>query len=136
MESNTFNFYLPWRKTISLVFIVLWSQVFWFISELTALLMIGVLVNIALPLIGVWYISVTSITNKGISLYRVNKLVWSDIVDAQMYKVFGLPYVRIKRQKGMSWAFPLYFVGKKSVKEALINYAPKNNSLYKTTSAL
>jgi len=103
METNILKFNLPRRVTFSLIIIIGWAQTLWFIYELTPLIITGILINIALPLFIVWGTSM-SISNKGIALYYFNKLAWPDIIEAHEYKVAGLPYVRIKRKKGMSWA--------------------------------
>ncbi len=84
-----------------------------------------------MPILGVWLISVMSITPNGIKLYRVNKLVWTDIAEAKLAKFIGLPYIHIKRNKGMEWWLPLYFKGNLTVIDALINNAPKENPIYK-----
>jgi len=87
-----------------------------------------------MPILTIWQVSVMSINSKGIKLYRVNKLVWSDITEAKLTSFVGLPYILIKRKKGMKWWLPLYFKGNLTVKDALINNAPKENPIYEAAT--
>ena len=137
MNTNIYNFHLPWRKTITMVVLFICAILVWksyrFFNIYIAII---IFLNIFAPLLGVWFISTIRISNEGIVLYRVNKLVWSDIVETYKYNFFGLPYIRIKRKKGMHWWLPLYFIGENTIKEALLKYVPQNNSLHETASVL
>ena len=82
------------------------------------------------PILGIWLISVMTITSNGINLYRINNLVWSDVAEAKVTKFIGLPYIHIKRNKGMEWWLPLYFKGNLTVEDALINNVPKENPIH------
>jgi hypothetical protein len=106
------------------------------VGEITTLMAFLILLNIAIPLIGVWVISVVSISSTGITLYHINKLKWSEVVEAKKYKIFGIDHIRIKRRKGMPYSLPLYFIGKTTLVEALLNYAPKDNSLYQLANEI
>ena len=111
MNIKPAEFYLLQRIMWSVLFACLWLPVLFLVNEITAGILIMTFINAALPLVGIWYISVMPISNKGIILYRVNKLVWSDITEASFFSVFGLKHIRLKRKKGMGWSLPLYFVG-------------------------
>jgi len=83
-----------------------------------------------MPIIGLWYIAVLTISNKGITLKRFNKLIWSDITEAKKSKFLGFNTIYIKRKKGIPWHLPLYFVGNNTIRGALLENTPKNNPLY------
>lgn len=88
------------------------------------------LFNLSLPLFIFWYYGVLSVSSTGISLYRVNNLIWTDVDEAIKIKVFGLPYICIKRKKGMNWYVPLYFKGQIPLSEMLLKTVPTDNPLY------
>ena len=71
-----------------------------------------------------------SISNEGITLYRINKLVWSDISTAYKTKSLGFNSIYIKRNKGIPWSIPLYLEGNTSIKDALLEKVPQDNILY------
>ena len=143
MEDSQIIFHLPWRIRISIFYIILWLPLIsilpselWASDEFKIYIVAFIFISILVPILGVWYLSIMKISSKGISLYHVNNLVWSDVVDANTTKSFGIKTIHIKRKKGMSWSLPLYFVGNNTIKEALLQYAPKDNALYNVASEL
>ncbi len=131
MSETKYNFHFPWRIHVAIIVSLLWLPVLFSNKVITIELFLFLFVVISIPILGVWLISVMTITSHGIKLYRVNNLVWSDIIEAKPTKFIGLPYIHIKRNKGMEWWLPLYFKGNLTVKNALINNAPKENPIYK-----
>jgi hypothetical protein len=65
----------------------------------------------------------------GIKLYGLWWLPWSAISDVRYWKLFGLPYFRVRRHRGFSWWIPLYFVGNCELGQAIIHAAPPGNPL-------
>ena len=74
-------------------------------------------------------LSVVSITEEGIVLYRVNRLQWSQVKAARRVSLLGLPYLLISRSSGFRWWLPLYFSGSRSIEVALAERAPSGNPL-------
>lgn len=142
MKPRTFTFHIPWRKSQSVFFIALWSQFFFitpfeYITSIdNAISVLFIVISMAIPIIGVWYISTISISNEGIVLYRINKLVWADIVESRKSKFLWFNTIYIKRKKGMPWSLPLYFLGENTIKEALLINVPQDNVLYKVANEL
>ncbi len=82
MNTNISNFHLPWRKTITIVVLLVCALLIWkSYSFFNVYIAFIIFLNVFAPLLGVWFISTIRISNEGIVLYRVNKLVWSDIVE-------------------------------------------------------
>ena len=134
MNGTQYKFHFPWRIHVAIVISLLWLPVIFSNYAITIELFLFLLVVIAIPILSVWQVSVMTINSKGIKLYRVNKLVWSDITDAKQTSFVGLPYILIKRKKGMKWWLPLYFKGNLTVINALINNAPKENPIYEAAT--
>jgi hypothetical protein len=70
-----------------------------------------------------------SIGPEGIAIYRINRMRWNDAVSARPRRVLGLRYVHVQRSRGMSWWVPLYFIGGRDLREALVDYAPESNPI-------
>jgi hypothetical protein len=143
MESNSTIFHLPFRKSLSAFLIAIWLPIFLVVPDdyLFSINFMGpvlviVIVNILISLIGVWYISKLVISDEGMILYKVNKVAWDDVINACSTKFLGIKSIKIKRRKGLTWYLPLYMVGETTIKEALINHAPQNNTLYKVANEL
>ena len=134
MNGTQYKFHFPWRIHAAIAISLLWLPVIFSGNVLTIEILLFVSVVIAMPILTIWKVSVMSINSKGINLYRVNKLVWSDITEAKLTSFVGLPYILIKRKKGMKWWLPLYFKGNLTVKDALINSAPKENPIYEAAT--
>jgi len=146
------TFHVPWRKSISIFFAVLFTAPILMLfnaSEIQNIppelveatktpitVYISVLFLFIMPQVGIWYLSTMSISNEGIVLYRVNKLTWSDILEAHQTKRLGIKSIYIKRKKGIPWSLPLYFVGQLSIKEAILKHVPNENVLYKVAQEL
>ena len=62
-------------------------------------------------------------------LYLVNRLKWDEIISARQTKFFWLPYILIKRKKGLQWWLPLYFKGGRSIKSAILEKSPQDNPI-------
>ncbi|MCL1063505.1 hypothetical protein MK852_15440 [Shewanella benthica] len=130
MSGKSVKFYLPRRFLWSALFLCVVLLQLFLTYEITAGVLAMIFINAAVPLIGIWYISVMSISNDGIILYRVNKLVWPEITEAESFSIFGLKYIRLKRIKGMNWFLPLYFIGEDKVAGSLVRYVPEGNPLF------
>jgi hypothetical protein len=76
-----------------------------------------------------FWIGKLSISPAGIVLYRINRLTWGDAVRARLRTFAGLPYLYVERHRGMSWWIPLYFVGRRDVRQALAEGAPDGNPI-------
>ena len=109
MSDSKHKFHFPWRMHASILISLLWVYVLFPINNIPKDSYLFILVIISMPILSIWLISVMTITSNGINLYRVNNLVWADIVEAKASKFIGLPYIHIKRNKGMEWWLPLYF---------------------------
>lgn len=70
-----------------------------------------------------------SVSERGLVLYRVNRLSWPDITEAKSRSVFGLPYIHISRASGVAWSVPLYLRSPHAFYSAIISLAPPNNPL-------
>jgi len=128
--NETKYFYMQWRKTLSFLFIALFTAIFYFaVSRLMLMHIILSIFNLVIAVGGIWFLSTVSITKDGLILYRVNKLKWQEIISARKTSFLGLPYVLLKRQKGFAWWLPLYFEGNGNIKEAIVNLAPDGNPL-------
>ena len=145
MNENTI-FYFPWKKSLSFFIAALTLVPFVLIlslpedlqvgTEIQSIAYIAAIFSIIAPQIGIWFFGDMSISDEGIVLYKVNKLTWQEIVAARKSKSFGISSIYIKRKKGLPWSLPLYMVGEKSIKEALLLHVPKNNILYKAANEL
>jgi hypothetical protein len=58
---------------------------------------------------------------------RRNRLAWDDATDARMRRILGTPYLQVTRKRGMSFWIPLYFVGRRPLREALVELVPLGN---------
>jgi hypothetical protein len=65
----------------------------------------------------------------GIVMYRLNRMMWSEVQSARFRRVVGLPYLHVRRQHGMAWWLPLYFRGARDLRCALIERAPEGNPI-------
>jgi len=136
MRNSEATFHLPWRRRITILIIVMWLPIIFTFNELLSALALIMLINISLPIIGIWYVFTVTVNSSGIVLNKVNKLLWSDVISARKVKVLGLNHIRIKRKQGMPWLLPLFFIGENKIEIALLNNAPVNNPLYKVASEL
>ena len=127
MSGTKYKFHFPWRIHFATFISLLWLTVFFSSKNTTIELFLFLLMVSSFPILGIWLISVMTITSNGINLYRINNLVWSDVAEAKVTKFIGLPYIHIKRNKGMEWWLPLYFKGNLTVEDALIKKQPKQN---------
>jgi len=134
VSDGKMTFYVPHRLALSIIFSAMWVPLLFLYQEITMVLIMMVLVNIGLIILGINFVSRISISSTGIELYLVNKLKWSEVADAKAYSIFGLKYLRIKRQKGWPWSLPLYFVGSSSVTNAIKTYAPVNNPIHQVVT--
>jgi hypothetical protein len=150
--NNKSNFYVPWRKSFSVFFAILFSAPIIMLLSLPEIQDLPIeikdtvkiphtvyllyLIALIIPQISIWYLSTMTISDEGIVLYRVNKLSWSDIVEARKSKSFGFNSIHIKRIKGLSWSLPLYMKGNETIKEALLKHVPESNILYTVANDL
>ncbi len=143
MNSNSEIFHLPFRKSLSVFLIAIWTPIFFVVPDgylfsinVMVPILVIVIINILISLVGVWHISKLVISDDGMILYKINKVAWDDVLDAYVTKFLGIKSIKIKRRKGLTWYLPLYMVGKTTIGESIINYAPKNNVLYKVANEL
>ncbi len=90
---------------------------------------VGWLLQIGLVVVVVRVGGVVAIDDEGLVLARIWRLPWSRVVDARRVSVLGLPYLRVKRRKGLRWSVPLYYLGARSIEEALAARAPESSPL-------
>jgi len=127
---DTKYFYMQWRKTLSFLFIALFTTVFYFaLSRHMLMHVVLSIFNLVAAVGGIWFFSAISITKDGLVLYRVNRLKWQDIISARKTSFLGLPYILLKRQKGFAWWLPLYYEGNGNIQDAIISFAPNGNPL-------
>lgn len=74
-------------------------------------------------------VSVVSVGDDGLVLYRLWRLPWSQVAGARRISFFGLPYLLVARRKGFGWWVPLYFRGARPIEAALAARAPTGNPL-------
>jgi hypothetical protein len=121
---SSYKYHLPHRVVLSAVFVGLWLTGFWAFGSFTLTAFLAVALTIAGVLAFIWIHSVITIDRVGVTLYRVNKLIWSDISSTKCVNFLGLPYLRISRKKGIPFWLPLYFEGPKPIDEVLLAYTP------------
>ena len=92
-------------------------------------LLLSLAVQFVLALVMLLFMSIVTVSDDGIVLYRVNRLPWTQVVAARRVSVFGLPYLLITRHRGYRWWLPLYFNGDRSIEEALVEKAPIGNPI-------
>ena len=63
----------------------------------------------------------------GVKLFSLWWLPWTDVVAVRHQRIFGIPHFRVKRRRGFSWSIPLYFVGDRDLRDAIIDAAPPGN---------
>lgn len=125
----SFRYHLPHRIILSVIFVGMWVPMLWVGGNLSLDTLLFVALNVALVLAGIWSISVIEIDQKGIVLYRVNKLVWSEVSNAKRVNFLGLPHLKVVREKGFPFWIPLYFKGRRPIEETLLSCAPVDSVL-------
>jgi len=124
------TFYLHWRNAMTALLVALFVPILYLplahgVYEQTVL----ALFNLTVAIVGIWFFSAVSISNDGLVLYRVNRLRWEDVKSARRVRFLGLPYMLIKRHKGFTWWLPLYYEGKRNIRETLRSVVPNGNPL-------
>lgn len=66
MSETKYNFHFPWRIHAAIFISLLWRPVFFSSKEITIELFLFLFVVISMPILGIWLISVMSITSNGI----------------------------------------------------------------------
>jgi hypothetical protein len=99
----------------------------WFYYGLVAT--IPSLIIAALFVVLVFWSSRLSMGPGGLRLYRVNRMRWNEARRARLKTLVGLEYVQVERVRGMSWWIPLYFVGSRDLRAALIEHSPAGNPI-------
>ncbi len=130
MKSHTYKYHLPWRKRISLVILLIGALLLILTDGVDKNFVIIIASSLFMSLTGIWFISDLKISSEGLVLNHINKLAWSEVTEAFLLTFLGLPLVRIKRAKGSTWSIPLYYVGERPIKEALLQNVPQHNPLY------
>jgi len=105
---------------LGVLLVALWPH-YWVAVALTAKLVLVLAICVA--------VCTVSVSERGLVLYRVNRLSWPEITDAKARSVLGLPYVRISRASGIAWSLPLYLRSPQVFYSAVISLAPPNNPL-------
>lgn len=110
------------------LFFVLWL---WRLGEASPMMGFFVPFMIAWALVPLWarFMSVLQIGPDGLVLYRVNRLVWSDVVSVRQRRFLGLSHLVLHRRRGGAWWVPLYFHGPLPVSDALRDAAPEGNPI-------
>lgn len=94
-------------------------------------------IEISLITLGIFLVAVldmalsctVSVTDRGITLYKVNRLKWSDVSEVRQYTKFRLPYLKVFRLHGRPWGIPLYLRDLPGFYAALAEFAPPDNPL-------
>lgn len=128
-------FRLTWRSPIfgwfSLILLPLgvmaWPHVYF---------MLALVACLAVAQFFMLLLSIISVTDEGIVLYRVNRLEWSQVKAVRRVSFLGLPYLLINRFNGYPWWLPLYFSGARPIEAALADRAPLDSPFhtYATTT--
>lgn len=127
-STNAITFYISpgWRRAwllalpMALFLALAWPHVLVAISFATQLAFFLVLLVLA---------ATVTVTSQGIRLYRINRLIWSDIRAVKPRSVLGLPYLHVTRTKGASWWLPLYLRNEQGFYASVIANAPVGNPL-------
>lgn len=125
----TFKYHLPHRIILSVIFAGMWIPLLWVGGNLSLDTLLFVALNVAVVLAGIWSVSIIEIGQNGVTLYRVNKLDWSDVSSAKTVHFLGLPHIRVGRKKGLPFWIPLYFQGQRPIGYALAACAPEASAL-------
>ncbi len=125
----SYRYHLPHRVSLSGIFAGMWFSLLWYWGSPSLDALILVTLNVVVVLVGIWSISIVEINHNGVVLYRVNKLVWSDVHSAKRVKFFGLNHIRVKRKKGFPLWIPMYFKGHRPIEKALVACAPTASAL-------
>ena len=126
-SSDTFRMpRLPWVAFILIISSPLLS-LSWRLPELIPVHVFLFSVLIVPPLL-VWTLV---IRDDGMTLYRVNHLKWDEVRNARLIRIPGLPYMIVRRRKGLFrwWWVPLYFKGARDVRAAILERCPKDNPI-------
>jgi hypothetical protein len=117
---------LPWVAFILIISSPLLS-LSWRLPELIPVHVFLFSVLIVPPLL-VWTLV---IRDDGMTLYRVNHLKWDEVRNARLIRIPGLPYMIVRRRKGLFrwWWVPLYFKGARDVRAAILERCPKDNPI-------
>ena len=121
-------FRLSWQSPLIAVFALFFCILAAFAWPHVTLL-VSLAVQFGVALVMFLLLSVVVVSEKGIVLYRFNRLEWSNVEAVRRTSVFGLPYLLIKRHKGFHWWLPLYFSGTQPIEAALAEKAPIGNPL-------
>src|SRR5439155_25520590 len=127
-SSDTFRMpRLPWVAFILIISSPLLSLSWQDDPELIAVHVVMVVVLIVAPLL-VWTLV---IRDDGMTLYRVNRLKWDEVHSARLIRIPGLPYMIVRRRKGLFrwWWVPLYFKGTRDVRAVILERCPKDNPI-------
>jgi hypothetical protein len=122
------TFRLSWRSPLVIALegcVIVMLVLAWPHTDL--LMRIGAIAGIGLAI--ALLLPAVSLSENEIVLYGLNRLPWSQIVDARVVSVMGLPYIAIDRQKGFRWWLPLYVSGSRPIGVALAAWAPPENPI-------
>ncbi len=127
VKTNTFYLDIGWRRAwvfifpVLIVFYLAWPR---YTVALVATAQIGFLLVITVLL------GTVSVRDRGLVLYRVNHLAWSNIKAVTQRTVLGLPYLKITKVKGLAgWWLPLYLQNISGFYASVIALAPADNPL-------
>jgi hypothetical protein len=94
--------------------------------SLAFLLATAVAPPLAISLFVGWYFGTVHVGPNGIVLYRTHRLAWQDLQAAEPARFLGLPYMRLRRSRGLPWLLPLYLRGPRPIQESLFAFAPRD----------
>lgn len=77
-----------------------------------------------------WFVSRLEIDSGGIRLYRMQSMTWKEITHVRIRRWLFLDYLRLERREGRPRTIPLYFVGARSIRESLRDFAPENSLVH------
>jgi hypothetical protein len=94
------------------------------VVPVVALIAMGVV-----PYVGTLLLSVIVLSAEGIVFNRLWHIAWDDVVEARECEILRVPHLRLRRRKGMPIWLPLYYVGERSLRDALRDQAPNGNPI-------
>jgi hypothetical protein len=86
---------------------------------------VGIFMFVALLLL----VGTIEVSDRGLVLYRVNRVTWSEITAVKRTSFLGLPYLFVFRTRGFRWSLPLYIRRVDAFKAALLSRAPLGHPL-------
>lgn len=128
MDSEEFNLPIwPWGVAMALL------QAPFFAFGTLSWIYVGFLWSISWFAFGIVFVifpmwaTKLSLRRDGIVLHHFNRLSWTDVTGARVRRFLGLPYLQVRRKRGIPYWIPMFLVGRRPLREALVDAAPVGN---------